>query len=142
MSQPTEGIVKANGKLGKRTNYRWVVMALLFAVWTVACADRANMGIALPYMKKEFGITNLEAGAIISLFGTAYAIVQIPIGLFYKSVGNTVRSIMFPLFLAITSLCTFLMGTTSSPLMLKLYRVGLGIGEGPLGIGCTDIINR
>ncbi|MDR3560628.1 MAG: MFS transporter [Negativicutes bacterium] len=142
MSQPVEGIAKTSVKLGKKTNYRWVVMALLFAVWTVACADRANMGIALPYMKKEFGITNTEAGAIISLFGTAYAIMQIPIGLFYKRVGSTVRSIMFPVFLAITSFCTFLMGTTSSPLMLKLYRVGLGIGEGPLGIGCTDIINR
>lgn len=142
MSQPMGNTVKSNVSLGKRSNYRWVVMALLFAVWTVACADRANMGIALPYMKKEFGLTNTEAGAIISLFSTAYAIVQIPIGLFYKNVSNTIRSIMFPVFLGLTSLFTFLMGTTSSPLMLKFYRFGLGIGEGPLGIGCTDIINR
>lgn len=142
MSQPVQGVVKTDVRPGKRTNYRWVVMALLFSVWTIACADRANMGIALPYMKKEFNISNAEAGAIISLFGTAYAIMQIPIGLFYKRVGNTVRSIMFPVFLAITSLSTFLMGTTSSPTMLKFFRVGLGIGEGPLGIGCTDIINR
>ena len=142
MSQPIASIAKTEDKLGKRTNYRWVVMALLFTVWTVACADRANMGIALPYMKKEFGLSNTEAGAIIGLFGTAYAIMQIPIGLFYKKVGSRVRSIMFPVFLALTSLFTALMGTTSSPLMLKLYRIGLGLGEGPLGIGCTDIINR
>lgn len=142
MSQLADSSVKTNVKLGKRTNYRWVVMALLFTVWTVACADRANMGIALPYMKKEFGISNTEAGAIISLFGTAYALMQIPVGLFYKRVGSTVRTVMFPIFLAATSLFTGLMGTTSSPFMLKLYRIGLGIGEGPLGIGCTDIINR
>ncbi|MCR8526403.1 hypothetical protein WB334_25845, partial [Escherichia coli] len=42
----------------KRTNYRWVVMGLIFCIWAIACADRANFGIALPYMKKEFHITN------------------------------------------------------------------------------------
>ena len=35
----------------KRTNYRWVVMGLIFCIWAIACADRANFGIALPYMK-------------------------------------------------------------------------------------------
>lgn len=139
MIQPT---LKSSMELGKRTNYRWVVMALLFTVWTVACADRGNMGIALPYMKKEFGLTNTEAGAIIGLFGTTYAVLQIPVGLFYKRVSSKVAASLFPVFLAMTSIFTGLMGTTSSPLMLKLYRVGLGLGEGPLGIGCTDIINR
>jgi sugar phosphate permease len=34
------------------------------------------------------------------------------------------------------------MGTTSSVFLLQAYRVGLGLSEGPLGIGCTNVINR
>ena len=126
----------------KRTNYRWVVMALIFIVYAIACADRANLGVALPFMKKEFNISNTEAGAIVSLFGFAYAVVQIPAGLFYKRVSALTANRIFPIFLSLVSIFTGLMGTTSSTLLLKLYRVGLGLTEGPLGIGCTNIINR
>ena len=31
-----------------RTRFRWVVLGLIFAIYTVASADRANIGIALP----------------------------------------------------------------------------------------------
>jgi MFS transporter, ACS family, glucarate transporter len=42
----------------------------------------------------------------------------------------------------LTSVFTGLMGTTSSVLLLMSYRIGLGLSEGPLGIGCTNVINR
>ena len=45
-----------------RTNYRWVIMVLIFLVYTMAPADRANIGIVLPFLKNEFGMTNTEAG--------------------------------------------------------------------------------
>lgn len=128
--------------LGKKTNYRWVVMALIFGVWTIACADRANLGVALPFMKKEFGFSNTEAGAIVSLFAFSYAVVQIPAGLFYKRISTKAQERVFPAFLLFVSVFTGLMGTTSSVFLLKLYRIGLGVAEGPLGIGCTNIMNR
>ncbi|MDR3561573.1 MAG: MFS transporter [Negativicutes bacterium] len=142
MSQPGEVHAKQQKTLGKRTSYRWVVMGLIFAVWAIACADRANLGVALPFMRKEFGISNTEAGAIVSLFAFSYAVVQIPAGLFYKRVSVPTSGKIFPLFLMLVSVFTGLMGTTSSTFLLKLYRVGLGVAEGPLGIGCTNIINR
>ncbi|MDR3562173.1 MAG: MFS transporter [Negativicutes bacterium] len=142
MSQTGELVTDTKPSLGKRTGYRWVVMGLIFAVWAIACADRANLGVALPFMRKEFGISNTEAGAIVSLFGFTYAIVQIPAGLFYKKVSVKTSGKIFPAFLLLVSVFTGLMGTTSSTLLLKLYRVGLGVAEGPLGIGCTNIINR
>jgi sugar phosphate permease len=123
-------------------NYRWVVIGLIFIIWAIACADRANLGIALPFMKKEYGISNTEAGMIISLFSFAYGVVQIPAGLIYKRLSNRVSGALFPVFMIFTSIFTGLMGTTSSVFFLKLFRVGLGISEGPLGIGCTNIINR
>jgi len=129
----------ANKKVGR---YRWVVVGLIFVIWAIACADRANLGIALPFMKKEYGITNTEAGVIISLFSFAYGMVQIPAGLIYKRLSNKVSGAIFPIFMIFTSVFTGLMGTTSSVFLLKFFRVGLGISEGPLGIGCTNIINR
>jgi ACS family glucarate transporter-like MFS transporter len=131
---------KPDGKFGGK--FRWVVLGLIFVIWAIACADRANLGIALPYMKKEYGISNTEAGMIISLFSFAYGIVQIPAGLLYKRLSDKVTGKLFPVFMILTSVFTGLMGTTSSVFLLKLYRVGLGISEGPLGIGCTNIINR
>ncbi|SFL86076.1 MFS transporter [Pelosinus propionicus] len=142
MSQSAELKEPAYASQEKKTNYRWVVMALIFVIWAIACADRANLGIALPYMKKEYGITNTEAGAIISLFSFAYGVVQIPIGLVYKRLSNKVTGRLFPIFMILTSVFTGLMGTTSSVFLLKTFRVGLGLSEGPLGIGCTNIINR
>ncbi|NUU03027.1 MFS transporter [Herbaspirillum robiniae] len=126
----------------KRTGYRWVVMGLIFCIWAVACADRANFGIALPYMKKEYGISNTEAGLIVSLFSFAYGFVQIPVGLMYKRLSEKTTGFLFSVFMLLTSLFTGLMGTTSSVLLLQAYRVGLGLSEGPLGIGCTNVINR
>lgn len=142
MSSPLETATRTVEATEKRTNYRWVVMGLIFIVWAIACADRANLGVALPFMRKEFGISNTEAGAIVSLFAFSYAVVQIPAGLFYKRVSLKTARLIFPLFMLLVSAFTGLMGTTSSTFLLKTYRVGLGVAEGPLGIGCTNIINR
>lgn len=142
MSQPVKIIEKSNVTKKNRGNYRWVVMALLFAVWMIANADRANLGIALPYMRKEFSLSNTQTGAIVSLFAFAYALVQIPTGLFYKKVSPKISGKILPVFLFSVSLFTGLMGTTASTFLLKMWRIGLGISEGPLGIGCTNVINR
>ena len=126
----------------KVTRHRWVVMGLIFCIWAIACADRANFGIALPYLKKEYGISNTQAGLIVSLFSFAYGVVQIPVGLLYKRISEKTAGILFSLFMLLTSVFTGLMGTTSSVFLLQAYRVGLGLSEGPLGIGCTNVINR
>ncbi|MDR5762724.1 MFS transporter [Caballeronia sp. LZ035] len=140
-----DGIVassNADATTGKRTKHRWVVMGLIFCIWAIACADRANFGIALPYLKKEYHISNTEAGLIVSLFSFAYGFVQIPVGLLYKRLSERTAGLLFSVFMILTSVFTGLMGTTSSVLLLMTYRVGLGLSEGPLGIGCTNVINR
>ncbi|MFM0324609.1 MFS transporter [Caballeronia glebae] len=140
-----DGIVassKAEPVAEIRTKHRWVVMGLMFCIWAIACADRANFGIALPYLKKEYHITNTEAGLIVSLFSFAYGFVQIPVGLLYKRLSEKTTGLLFSVFMILTSVFTGLMGTTSSVLLLMTYRVGLGLSEGPLGIGCTNVINR
>jgi len=93
MSQAAEVFAKTREAVGKRTNYRWVVMALIFIIYTIAMADRANLSVALPFIKKEFRMTNTDAGALVSLLFFFYAIFQIPAGFLYKKL--TVRKV-FP----------------------------------------------
>ncbi|MDR3577200.1 MAG: MFS transporter [Anaerolineaceae bacterium] len=135
MSQVTELLQK---QAEKRTNYRWVVMTLVFLIYTIAMADRVNLGVALPYIRKEFGMSNTDAGTLVSLVFFFYAISQIPAGFLYKKLG--VRKV-FPISMILTSVFTGLMGVTSSFFMMKMFRAGLGLAEGPTGIGCTATIN-
>ena len=123
----------------KRTKYRWVVMTLLFILYTVANADRANIGFALPYLRKEFEMSNTEAGAIISLFFFAYAAFQVPSGFLVKKLGNRAT---FTLGMAFTSIFTGLIGTANSVFVLKALRLGVGIAESPVIISSSATINN
>ena len=51
-----------------KTNYRFVVLALIFIVYAINYADRTNIGAVLPFIIDEFHINNFEAGAIASMF--------------------------------------------------------------------------
>ncbi|WP_259474304.1 MFS transporter, partial [Enterobacter hormaechei] len=66
----------------KKTNYRFVVLALIFIVYAINYADRTNIGAVLPFIIDEFHINNFEAGAIASMFFLGYALSQIPAGFF------------------------------------------------------------
>jgi len=124
---------------GKSGLYRWVVLAVVFLIYTMATADRANFGMALPYIKKEYGFTNSEAGILVSFFFVFYALGQIPVGFLYKIFSTRV---LVPVAMVATSISTWLIGTTSSLLLLKIYRAALGLSEAPLGIGCGATINQ
>jgi len=123
----------------KMTNYRWVVMGILFILYTVSNADRANIGFALPYIRREMAMTNTEAGALISLFFAGYATMQIPSGFLVKKFGVRV---MFTIGMLFTSLFTGMIGMASSILTLKMLRLSVGVAEAPVAIACTTTINN
>lgn len=139
MSQYVNVGDKVNEGTGNITRYRWVVMALIFVIYTIAYADRANLGVALPDIKKEFALSNTEAGALVSLLFFGYSIAQIPAGFIYSKMK--VKKV-FCISMMMTSIFTGLQGLTSSVLMLKFCRLGLGLVEGPLPIGCLQTINN
>jgi len=123
----------------KPSRFRWVVAGLFFLVYTVASADRANLGVALPFIREEYPMTNAEAGALLSVFLLAYALAQIPSGFASSKYG--VRKI-FSFSMIATSVLTGLMGTVNSVIGLKICRFLLGIAEGPLPIGIAATINN
>ena len=126
-------------KTGTQTYFRWVIAGLIFIVYTVAAADRANLGFALPFIRKEFAMSNTEAGALVSLFLLAYSIAQLPSGFAYAKFG--VPKVFCVAMLA-TSAFTGMIGSATSILMFKVYRFALGLAEGPLPVGITSTINN
>nr|WP_320145285.1 MFS transporter [uncultured Anaeromusa sp.] len=123
----------------KKSKYRWFVMGLLFILYTVANADRANIGFALPYLRKEFAMSNTEAGGIISLFFFAYAFFQVPSGFLVKKFGNRT---MFTIGMLFTSIFTGMLGMVNSVFALKAFRFGVGIAEAPVAIASSSTINN
>lgn len=123
----------------KKSKYRWFVMGLLFILYTVANADRANIGFALPYLRKEFAMSNTEAGGIISLFFFAYAFFQVPSGFLVKKFGNRT---MFSIGMLFTSIFTGMLGMVNSVFALKAFRFGVGIAEAPVAIASSSTINN
>lgn len=121
------------------TNFRWVVLALIFAVYAVNYADRSNIGSVLPFITEEFNMTNFEAGQIASMFFLGYAICQIPAGFLLAKRG--VRGIVTLSILGFSAF-TWLIGTASSALSIKWLRLGLGITEAPTPVGLTSTINN
>src|SRR4249920_2021704 len=113
----------ASSKFFKPTRYRWFVAALFFVIYTIAAADRANLGVALPFLRKEFPMSNSEAGGLVSLFLIAYAVAQLPSAWLLSRFG--VRKV-FSISMILTSAATALTGMVGSLLALKMCRVGLG----------------
>lgn len=132
-----------------RTRFRWVVLGLIFAIYTVASADRANIGIALPYIQKDFGLTNTQVGAIVSLFSLSYGIFQIPSAFLIRRYG--VRTVL-PVFMILTSVFTATigaigffsaaLGAASAAFLLQANRFALGLAEAPLANSLMTSINN
>lgn len=122
-----------------RSKYRWVVLSVIVVVYMLAAADRANIGIALPYIQKEFGASNAQAGLLVSAFFLFYSLGQIPAGFMLSRVG--VR-LVAPVSIALTSVVTLLIGTAHNFGLLKIYRSALGVAEAALPLSMLSTINR
>ena len=79
--------MKTKMNVSKKTQYRWFVLALIFCVYMVAGADRSNIGMVVPFIKKSFELTNTDIGAMASFFYLTYAVIQIPAGHLYSKKG-------------------------------------------------------
>ncbi|KFC93586.1 MFS transporter [Leminorella grimontii] len=123
----------------RMSQYRWCVMALIFVIFMVAQADRANIGFAIPFMQKEFDLTNTEVGIIISLFFAGYGFCQIPAGYLIRKTGIRFS---YALGMILTSVFTFMMGRVDSVLHLKMLRTLIGVSEAPVVISSTVTINN
>lgn len=121
---------------GRMTRTRYTVLTLILLLATVAYADRAILSIAGPSLVKEFGLSHIQLGYVLSAFSWAYVIGQIPGGLLLDRFGTKT---IYGGTVILWSVATILVGfigqvTTELSVALGLLfalRFALGLIEAP-----------
>ncbi|RVT93502.1 MFS transporter [Sphingomonas crocodyli] len=119
--------------------FRWVILGLACFIYMLVAADRANLGVALPGIKKEFEISNTEAGLFATLMFVCFSVAQLPSSFLVRRFGP--RWVM-TIALALTALASFLIGTSDTTMDIKIYRSLLGVVEASISICCITTINH
>ncbi len=111
--------------------YRRYVLGLLLVVATFNYADRYLLGILLPDIKADLGLSDTQLGFITgAAFTILYAFLGVPIaGLADRFSRKKIIAAALAAWSAMTCLC----GLAQSFIQLAVFRVLVGIGEA----GCT-----
>lgn len=110
----------------KRTNFRWVILALLFFATTINYIDRQVIGLLKPYIEKDLGWSEAHYGYIVSAFQLAYGFGLILSGTLLDKFGTRWG---YTLAIAIWSLGGMMHAGVRSLLGFASARAVLGLGE-------------
>ncbi len=129
-----DGTTPIRAASDRRTNVRWLIVAMLFVVTTVNYADRATIAIAGPVISKDLGLNAAEMGVIFSAFGWAYVIAQLPGGWLLDRYGSKVvyaASLgLWSVFTIAQGFVGFVTGGFAAAVLFGL-RFMLGVAESP-----------
>ncbi|HMM21759.1 MAG TPA: MFS transporter [Selenomonadales bacterium] len=106
---------------------RHIVLAILFVIWLISYVDRMVMATAIPYIAKEFNLTPVSMGVVMSAFFVGYALCQLPGGFLADHFGA--RKVMAGAILW-WSAFTAMTGMAGSLATMIWIRVAFGVGEG------------
>ncbi|WP_369201788.1 MFS transporter [Streptomyces sp. PU-14G] len=118
---------------------RWGMIWLAFGAVTINYLDRANLGVALPHITKDLGLSNSVSGILLGAFFWTYAAFLPPSGWLVDRFGP--RRMMV-IAVAGWSVVTMLMGAATGFLVLLLLRLLLGAAESPAYPSSSKIVSR
>src|ERR1017187_10716516 len=110
------------------TRREWVVVLLLVISVIINYVDRSNLSIAAPVIQRQFALSSLRIGMLLSAFFWTYALLQISGVAGWLSDRFPVGWVMVGGY-ALWSCATVLTGLTSSFTALFLALLLLGVGE-------------
>ncbi len=123
----------------KPSRYRWFLVTLAFLAIITNYMDRANLSIALPYMKDDLNLSSSEAGFILGAFFWTYALCQIPAGMLVDRFGAKVVLGAAVIWWSVFTMATSLVRTGAGLLGLRLM---LGVGEAGAFPAATKFVER
>ncbi|HEX9201685.1 MAG TPA: MFS transporter [Acidobacteriaceae bacterium] len=116
-------------KIATRMSGRqWTIVALLVVSVIVNYVDRSNLSLAVPLIQKQFALSPLQIGSLLSAFFWTYAFMQISGVAGWLSDRLPVGWVMVGGYLLWSS-ATVVTGLVSSFSALYLARLLLGVGE-------------
>src|SRR5437870_346486 len=107
-----------------RVRYGVILLATLMAVFLYL--DRICLSFLERYIKEDLGLSNAQAGWLLSAFFWAYALGQVPAGWLSDRFGA--RTVL-ALYILLWSLFTGWMGLAESFLLLVVFRFGCGLAQ-------------
>jgi len=118
----------------EKSNFRWVIVSLLFFVTAINYADRTVLSIAGPALSKSLNLDSVSMGYIFSAFGWSYVLAQLPGGWLLDRFGSrniyAISLFVWSFFTFITGFIGFLTGFTAV-VVLFVLRFLLGVAEAP-----------
>jgi ACS family D-galactonate transporter-like MFS transporter len=111
-----------------RTRVRWMMVVMAFLATTINYVDRANLGVAAPFIQKELGLSGTQTGWVLGAFFWTYAAFQLPSGWLVDRLGARV---VYALAVVWWSLFTGATAVARGFASLLGFRLLLGAGEAP-----------
>lgn len=119
-------------------SHRAYILLILTLVYVVNYLDRQILGILLPYIQKEFVLTDFEGGL---LSGTVFAVIYATLGIPLATLADRwSRRNIIAASLATFSLMTVLSGYCAQFWQLLVTRFCTGIGEAGTGPSINSMI--
>jgi MFS family permease len=133
-----DGAVLTGPAHAANTSGRSYILFILTLVYVVNYLDRQILGILLPYIQKEFAISDFGGGLLSgTVFAVIYATLGIPLATFADRYS---RRNIIAFSLATFSLMTVLSGYARFFWQLLVTRFGTGIGEAGTGPSINSMI--
>jgi MFS family permease len=105
---------------------RTPILVLLLAGILVNYIDRGSLSVAAPAIMREFALSPVRMGVLLSAFFWTYALLQIPAGYLIDRFG---MSRTYAAGLLVWSAASAAVGLAQSPEQILIFRVLLGAGE-------------
>ena len=109
-----------------KTNFRWVIVALLFYATTIVYFDRVILGILAPFISSEVGWSEQQYSYVVFSFQLTYAIGPFIIGYIIDRLGTRWG---FSLAVIVWSLASLSHAAARGWIGFAIARMGLGIGQ-------------
>ena len=123
----------------KAVPYRYRVLVLLCSLATLTYLDRICISIVGVRIKTEFALSNEQFGWVLASFALAYALFEIPSGLWGDYIGPRKVFIRIVLW---WSLFTALTGFATGLVSLIIVRFLFGMGESGTYPNCLITVSR
>ncbi|PMQ11562.1 putative glucarate transporter [Pseudomonas sp. AD21] len=118
----------------KRTQVRYMIIAMLFIVAMLNNADRAILSITGTEIQSSLGIDSITLGYLFASFAWAYMLAQLPGGWLLDRFGSKrvygVSIFLWSFFTLIQGFVPIL-GIGASIVALFVLRIAVGVAEGP-----------
>lgn len=118
----------SDAKHSRMSRHEWTVVVLLVFSVVINYVDRSNLSLAVPILEKQFSLSSLQAGELLSAFFWTYALVQV-FGIAGWLADRFHAGWVLFIGYLLWSLATAATGLTASFAALFALRLLLGLGE-------------